>query len=262
LAYKACRFITLTLREDGEPIAARLDRLLASFKLLRQGKLWKANAERGFATVEVTPGSTGKGAHVHLHLLVDGEYMPQAALSQEWLRITKDSMIVHITAPPDRAAAAAYLSSYVTKGGGLLAWPLHRIRELATALKGRRMAFCFGKRLMPRECCAVDDPCQIAVDGPNKNRTPGQEKRKAGHAMISLRSLIWQSEIGFEPAREALLLGARRNKAWCLFLLGTVPADFTHQWNAIDEATFIELLGQCGATVDRPDAAEGGRDAV
>ncbi|GAJ25104.1 unnamed protein product [marine sediment metagenome] len=38
------------------------------------------------------------GWHVHLHILLTGSYLPQKWLSEEWLKVTGDSPVVHVQA--------------------------------------------------------------------------------------------------------------------------------------------------------------------
>lgn len=144
LTFNAPRFVTLTLKEDGEPLKDRVQRLADSFRKLRRINRWKDAVCGGLYTMEITTGSKGEGWHVHLHLIIDGEYYPQKALSDDWRAATGDSAVVDIRAIHDRAKAAFYIAKYISKDGGFVNWQDAQITEYATSLHRRRMVSTFG----------------------------------------------------------------------------------------------------------------------
>lgn len=140
----APRFVTLTLQAVDHSLKNQLDTLYAAFKQLRGSPFWKAHVRGGVAVVENTWNDQTSRWHPHLHVIVDGSFMPQAALSKEWARVTSGSMIVDIRAIHDRRSAAKYLCDYVAKPVALSTWPPHAINEFAYALNGRRLLITFG----------------------------------------------------------------------------------------------------------------------
>jgi hypothetical protein len=142
---RALRFATLTLRSRDEPLATTCDRLSRSFARLRSRKLWKARVRGGVAFLEVTYSKTTGYWHAHLHLIIEGLYVPKALLKRLWHEITGDSYIVDIRIVRDNAKAARYVSKYVSKplDGPALRSDKH-LTEAIVALKSRRLCTTFG----------------------------------------------------------------------------------------------------------------------
>lgn len=68
----------------------------------------------GFYALEV--GELVTGRNVHIHMLVYTPYLPQAELSEEWLELTGDSMIVDVRlAYDDLRKAVKEITKYITK---------------------------------------------------------------------------------------------------------------------------------------------------
>lgn len=146
-------FLTLTLRHSTTPLADQIDRLLRSFTRLRHRAWWKANVYGGAAFMELKVSAFDDLWHVHLHLLVDSEYLPQRKLSDEWHAVTGDSSIVDVREPKSLAVVANYVVKYVTKpaDSSVFAAP-DRLQEMMTALRGRRLCLTFGTwRKLPLE---------------------------------------------------------------------------------------------------------------
>jgi hypothetical protein len=74
----------------------------------------------GLWTLEVKLSKAGKW-HPHLHLLVEGAYIPQDVLSKLWIEITGDSYIVDVrdACPDDAQEVTRYLTKYITKPAGV-----------------------------------------------------------------------------------------------------------------------------------------------
>jgi len=153
----APRFLTLTLRHQTESLTAMLDRLYASFRLLRKTDAWKAHVAGGIGTLEVTLSQTDGCWHAHLHLLVDGSFWKHADIKAEWLRVTGDSEIVWVEAVHDRSKASKYVSTYIGKPADVYSWTDPKVCEYATAMSGRRLVVTFGT--FYRAIAATDD-CQ------------------------------------------------------------------------------------------------------
>lgn len=139
-----CRHLTLTLKSTDDPLTMQIDLLLRSFRRLRQRRWWSDRVAGGIGTVEVTFNESTGRWHPHLHLLLNGTYLPQAELSDQWVGVTGDSSIVHITAVHSRKDAAGYVAKYVSKPADVAQLDQPQAVELALALAGRRTVIAFG----------------------------------------------------------------------------------------------------------------------
>lgn len=152
-AAKHPKLLTLTLRTTDDEAGICIDKLYRCFKLLRRRQVWKTHCTGGYTIVELTPSQSGRGYHVHLHVLMDSAYIPVQWLSQQWLALTGDSFRVDIRVADK--GSAKYLAKYVTKNvSGVLSGGA--IWMLSDQLKGRRMAQSFGDA--PRLNLEPDDP--------------------------------------------------------------------------------------------------------
>lgn len=140
----APRFATFTLAHKGEGCGAMLDRLHHAFRKMRQTPEWAEHVTGGVYVVQVTRNEHRGEWHVHLHMVIDGDYWPQALLSRLWLKITGDSKIVDIRAVHDRRQVAKYLADYVAKPNDVISWSWAAIVEYADAMHGRRLVHTFG----------------------------------------------------------------------------------------------------------------------
>lgn len=142
------RLLTLTLRHTNTPLTDQLDRLYASFRKLRQTPIFRNHADGGIAFLELTIGKADGLWHPHLHILLLGGFIPQAAIRAQWLAITGDSDVVDIRSVKAVQEAVRYVAKYATKPAtaGVIRSPVH-LREAVTALAGRRMLLAFG-------CCS------------------------------------------------------------------------------------------------------------
>jgi hypothetical protein len=139
------RFVTLSIKHSRTPLCDQIDKLYADFKKLRNGKWWKSIVRGGMATLEVKLDENDDFWHPHLHLIVEGDFIPQSQLSEHWLAATGDSSIVHVRALENAQGAAFYLTKYVTKSTSGNVWHLpDRAQEWVVASKGVRAAFTFG----------------------------------------------------------------------------------------------------------------------
>lgn len=141
----AVRFITLTIKRDDLSLGERIDRLLKAFCDLRRRSFWKQRQRGGLFVVETTRGGEGEHWHVHLHVLVEGDYMEKSALRAEWLAVTGDSSIIDIKATHSREKAVAYVCKYVSKGSDVDKWDDETLCEYAVGVHRRRLMGTFGK---------------------------------------------------------------------------------------------------------------------
>lgn len=150
------QFHTYTLRHTDTPLINQLDRLVHSFRLLRNRQLWKRSCQSGYGVIEVTYHPTGSWSpsgrqrehdewHPHLHVLVQTNWLDWSELHKAWRQITTDSTQLdckHVRNPTD---AARYISKYVGKPPSLdFASSPERAREYYRAINHRRLLLPFG----------------------------------------------------------------------------------------------------------------------
>lgn len=145
LADRPCRLITLTIRTEGLTLRQGVAKLYTSFQKLRQTTFWKTRVTGGCATCEVKLTQDGIRWHPHLHLLVEGDYVPAGHLGKKWHAITGDSYIVDVRAAADSTTAARYVVKYLGKPvpSSIVRHHDHLV-EAIQALTGRRMVATFG----------------------------------------------------------------------------------------------------------------------
>jgi len=150
------RFVTLTLRCQPVRLVDQLERLLASFRRLRQRVFWKKACTGGISFVELKLGENSQKWHAHLHLLVEvsatkiirGEEVPWLDahdLAKEWHAVTGDSYIVDVRPLLDDTRVASYVAKYATKPlhPNVIGSPAH-LDECIAAVQGRRLVQTFG----------------------------------------------------------------------------------------------------------------------
>lgn len=145
LQSRQTRFITLTLKSDDDPLRARIDRLLHAFTKLRRRRFWQDRVVGGAGFLEITRGKRHTHWHPHLHLIVEGGYVPKEQLVQTWLEITGDSYVVDIQFIRDPRIVGSYVTKYASKplAPQLLREPAALV-EAIKALRGRKLLYAFG----------------------------------------------------------------------------------------------------------------------
>lgn len=140
-----CRFVTLTIRTENLSLRDAVQKLFTSFSRLRQTKFWRSRVTGGCATCEIKRTSDMSRWHPHLHLLVQGKYIPQGWLGRKWHEITGDSYIVDVFLCNNGVEAARYVTKYLSKPvpSSILRNPEH-LREAIKALEGRHLVATFG----------------------------------------------------------------------------------------------------------------------
>ena len=151
LSDKPHRFITLTLKHEPGPLRDQLDRLYECFRQLRRATFWKRHVTGGAAVLEIGHSHHDDTWHPHLHIVVEGKYIPHGQLSDLWRTITGDSFIVHVQYVRTAPHITAYLAKYLRKpvNARIINKP-DQLLELITAVKHRRLCTTFGTwRLWP-----------------------------------------------------------------------------------------------------------------
>jgi hypothetical protein len=93
---------------------------------------WKG----GIYSLEVT--NEGKGAHLHMHILLDAHFVDQLALSEEWRRITENhGHIVKVLSCGD-IDYLHEIGKYIVKGSDLATWTDKELVNFIDAFKDVR----------------------------------------------------------------------------------------------------------------------------
>lgn len=109
------RLLTLTVRSRTDSLEAACDHLYASFLRLRKTAIWREHMGGGVAVLEVTYNDQTCRWHPHLHVLVEGRFVPQKDLSAAWHKASGDSFVLDIRLVTDPEHAGKYVAKYITK---------------------------------------------------------------------------------------------------------------------------------------------------
>jgi len=139
------RHLVLTVKSQAGDLHQQTRDLRHWFAALRKNAFVKANMTAGVYTLECTLNLRTTKWHPHLHIIYDGEYMPQLKLRKLWHQITGGSDIVWITDAQSRTGLVKELCKYLGKPQDAQHWPDDRFLEYATAIHGVRMVQTFGK---------------------------------------------------------------------------------------------------------------------
>lgn len=144
LGQRHVRFATFTLKHNRLPLSEQITRAYTCFSTLKRRTWWRARVVGGCAFLEVKVGVDGLW-HVHLHTLLEGQFLEQRQLSTEWYAVTGDSYIVDVRHVHHERNEVRYACKYVGKplDASIAATP-GRLDEFAAAVKGRRLCATFG----------------------------------------------------------------------------------------------------------------------
>jgi len=165
------KFLTLTLKHTDAPLSHQVSHLYKYFALLRKRKDLEKLFHGGIWFFQIKFNSEYEQFHPHLHILLDGEYVPQSLISSIWLDVTGDSSIVDIRKIWDVDKAANEVSRYAATPCSLtkldLPWAITVVREL----EGRKLCGTFGtaRRVHLRQ---------------QEERDPGNRERIGSFGMI------------------------------------------------------------------------------
>lgn len=135
------KHVVLTMTNTRDMTKKHVRHLIQSFAKLRRrafAKHWRG----GFYRVEIT--NEGKGWHLHLHALIDADYIDARKLSVTWNDC--NGGFGHIVKVKD-ARGHEYLkevTKYAVKGNMLAEWTGAQIAEFVDAFKGCRSFGVFG----------------------------------------------------------------------------------------------------------------------
>jgi hypothetical protein len=129
------KFLTLTIPSEPD-LCIMLQRLVKSFRRLRQRAKWKQRVRGGAFVIEVTWSSAGW--HCHIHALLFARYFPFDVLLGMWQRVSTGRGVFIKQIPP--RVATHYLTKYLSKPS----IPDVAFGEALVALKSYRLFQPFG----------------------------------------------------------------------------------------------------------------------
>ncbi len=216
----AWQFHTFTLKHSTEPLDRQLDRLVKSFRKLRQRALWRHHVITGYAVIEITfhPADSHRTDgrireydewHPHLHVVARTDFIPWGELRAAWLSVTGDSDAIDCRKCDSSTHAAHYVAKYIGKPPDLaLAGNPARAEEYYHSLKSRRLLMPFGDTA--------------------KHRPPPPPPPPRSVRIALFADLLRAARRGDHPAR--LLLAA--------VIVETVP----HAVRGVDSARYTQAL--------------------
>lgn len=209
-AMNAPRFLTLTERDNADPLSRRMDRITAAVRRLRHTKAWKRHVTGGVMVWETTRNEKAGTWHPHVHIIIDGDFWAHASLLAEWKKALGGDGAARIEACHDRVKSARYLAKYLAKDTEIATWKAATVCEFASAMHRRRLVATFGRMH------------KLNVDLCDEEK----EKPKLPTACISYEQMRKEIDAGNECARKAAPLLARLGIAFRqLFFEFSVPGD-------------------------------------
>jgi len=140
------RFLTLTLKHSDLSLAEQIRRMKKCYIKLSRRVGWKKYVTGSVAFLHVK-WNENTGWHVHLHILLTGSYLPQKWLSEEWFKVTGDSLVVHVQAAHSDKELGQAIKDFTRYAGcpaNLLKIPAEYQVETIRAFEGIRVCWATG----------------------------------------------------------------------------------------------------------------------
>lgn len=135
------KHVVLTVRNTADLQPGHVHEIKAWFSRLRRRK-FASNWTGGFYSLEVT--NEGKGWHLHIHALVDAQWINASQLAQEWNSVTRGAGHIVKVKDARQHNYLAEVTKYTVKGSQLAAWTPDQISTFITAFDGQRTFGVFG----------------------------------------------------------------------------------------------------------------------
>jgi len=136
---KSPKLVTLTLPNVADLTKVVVQRLRAAATRLFRRKRWASRIRGGIYSIEAV--NKGRGWHVHVHMVVDADYLPHRELSEDWRKVTGDAFIVDVRRAWSPQEALKYILKYLLKPPQILDGQEAVYNEV---LKGIRLVQPFG----------------------------------------------------------------------------------------------------------------------
>jgi len=144
---KAVRFLTLTLKHSDLSLGEQIRRMKKCFIRLGRRVGWKKYVTGSIAFLHVKRNCENTEWHVHLHIFLTGSYVPQKWLSDEWLKVTGDSLVVDVRAAHSKKELGLTIKDYARYAGrpaNLLDVPVERRLDVVHSFEGIRVCWKTG----------------------------------------------------------------------------------------------------------------------
>jgi hypothetical protein len=141
---KHVRFATFTLRSNDKPLDDQISCLYSAFRKLRRDPRVRRALAAGIWFFQTTFNVDTQQWHPHLHCVTIGRYIPQAELSEAWLRASGDSYVVDLRYVCAPEKVAQYVARYAARPYRLLDLPRARRQEAVLAFFSRRLFGTWG----------------------------------------------------------------------------------------------------------------------
>jgi len=156
---KRPRFLTLTVRNTEDIRKEYVQRLKKLFYNFRRKQRVSPHIRGGIIVSEVT--HKGRGYHLHLHIIYDGDYLHWKNVQQAWQEVTgQDVVHIDIRVCRNTGHAIGYLAGYLKKGQSFASME-HFIAYHAET-KGSRYFQTFGS-LYRQEVYVMPSPGMICT---------------------------------------------------------------------------------------------------
>jgi len=132
------KHVVLTVRNIPRLSRGHIDQLMKWFGNLRRRK-FAANWRGGFWTIQCT--NENAGWHLHIHALVDANWIDAPKLALEWDNVTNGMGRIVKVRDCREQEYLAEVTRYVVRGSQLAKWTPDEISSFISAFEGKR---CFG----------------------------------------------------------------------------------------------------------------------
>lgn len=235
---KRPRMLVLTVRSMHGDLGSQLRSLRKWFRRLRSAAFWQKHVRGGVYTVEITRNEDTGLWHPHLHVVYDGEYMPQKGLRFVWHRITQGSEVVWIKDVSDRQGAAVELAKYISKPARVAKWGTSAIREYSAGVSATRMVQSFGS-------CYSQGVADV---------DPGEPDSPESYA-VSLQRVVWLARCGVKSAQRLALLLADRWPVFAGYVFHELPQLRPERTQAEKVGAVMRMLSGRGPPAGGKDPA-------
>lgn len=135
------KHVVLTVRNSDAIDKARVRWFKACFAKLRR-TAGAANWRGGMWSLEVT--NEGRGWHLHLHALVDADWIGVEWLKEAWSRLVGQDIVIVKVKDCRGEQYLKEVAKYVVKGSQLAGWDSRQIGQFIRAFDGERTFGVFG----------------------------------------------------------------------------------------------------------------------